>query len=238
MKHIVALSGGKDSVAMALMLAEREPRDYDYICTPTGDEPAAMIDHWQKLGVLLGKPIKPVTSGRSLAGLIRIQKCLPNFRMRWCTRELKIEPFERYIMENLPCVVYVGIRADEARDGVDHDMSLLVKTRFPLAEAGWDLAAVRSYLRCRGVVIPERTDCENCFFQTLWEWYVLWRDKPASFARGISWEDYTGHTLRSEQRDSWPASLRQLGTLFALGMIPGRRGGMEARKAMCSVCAR
>lgn len=38
MKHIVGLSGGKDSTAMALWLAENQPRDYEYICTPTGEE--------------------------------------------------------------------------------------------------------------------------------------------------------------------------------------------------------
>lgn len=36
--HVVALSGGKDSTALALRLAETEPRDYTYVCTPTGDE--------------------------------------------------------------------------------------------------------------------------------------------------------------------------------------------------------
>ena len=36
MKHIIALSGGKDSTAMALRLAEINPDiDYEYICTPT-----------------------------------------------------------------------------------------------------------------------------------------------------------------------------------------------------------
>jgi len=52
--HVVALSGGKDSTALALRLAEVEPRDYVYVCTPTGNEPAAMFAHWRQLGDLLG----------------------------------------------------------------------------------------------------------------------------------------------------------------------------------------
>ncbi len=36
--HIVGLSGGKDSTAMALWLHENEPRDYTYICNETGNE--------------------------------------------------------------------------------------------------------------------------------------------------------------------------------------------------------
>jgi tRNA(Ile)-lysidine synthase TilS/MesJ len=43
--HVVGLSGGKDSTAMALRLAEVEPQPYVYICTPTGNEPASMMAH-------------------------------------------------------------------------------------------------------------------------------------------------------------------------------------------------
>ncbi len=44
-RHIIALSGGKDSTAMALRLAKVEPRDYEYVITPTGDELPEMIEH-------------------------------------------------------------------------------------------------------------------------------------------------------------------------------------------------
>jgi hypothetical protein len=58
MKHIVAISGGKDSTALALHLAEIEPRDYTYLITPTGDELPEMVEHWEKLEQLLGKPVR------------------------------------------------------------------------------------------------------------------------------------------------------------------------------------
>jgi len=48
-RHVIALSGGKDSTALALALHEREPRDYDYVITPTGNELPAMKVHWAKL---------------------------------------------------------------------------------------------------------------------------------------------------------------------------------------------
>src|SRR5262245_13292383 len=98
MKYIVALSGGKDSTAMALRMNEVEPRDYAYICTPTGDESPEMEAHWVKLGEMLGKPLIRLTrtheDGRqmTLDSLIEMFNALPNNRQRWCTRMLKIDP--------------------------------------------------------------------------------------------------------------------------------------------------
>lgn len=223
---------------MALALAEIEPRDYTYICTPTANELPEMIEHWITLGKLLGKPIKPVTSGRSLGGIIRAENILPNWRMRWCTRRLKIEPFQSYIIQHLPCVVYVGIRADEVRDGAEHDMPLLVRQRFVLTEWGWGIGDVKGYLRRRGIVIPDRTDCAACFFQTLYEWWRLWKFYPEKYAEAEEWELMTGHTLRSDSRDTWPAALRDLRKRFEAGDVPKQRKTMDDRPAMCSVCAR
>lgn len=238
MKHIVALSGGKDSTALALRLAELEPQEYEYICTPTGNELPEMLGHWEKLGELLGKPLIPVTEGRTLVGLSVQQKALPNWRMRWCTRMLKIEPFERYILENMPCTVYVGIRADEAdRDGVAYEKMGDITRRYPLIEWNWGLADVLDYLKCRGVTIPERTDCALCFFQTLPEWWRLWKNHPDKYEVGVRLEEMTGHTLRSEQRDTWPASLLELRKRFEAGDTPKPRRQKD-RPMMCSVCAR
>ncbi len=90
--HIVALSGGKDSTAMALRLVEVEPRDYIFVCTPTGDELPTMFEHWRQLGEKLEKPILPIMR-HSLKGLTHQWNALPNWRQRWCTRAIKIEPY-------------------------------------------------------------------------------------------------------------------------------------------------
>jgi 3'-phosphoadenosine 5'-phosphosulfate sulfotransferase (PAPS reductase)/FAD synthetase len=94
--HVVALSGGKDSTALALRLAEVEPREYLYVCTPTGDELPEMFDWWKSLGSILGSQIKPIME-TTLKETIERHKCLPNFRMRFCTREIKIIPYRRFL---------------------------------------------------------------------------------------------------------------------------------------------
>lgn len=239
MNHIIALSGGKDSTALALRLAETEPRDYIYVCTPTGRELPPMVEHWMKLEKLLGKPIIRHRAKASMAGLVYGMKALPNWRMRWCTRMLKIEPFEDFIAERMPCTVYVGIRADETeeREGVAWEQIGGVTKRYPFVEWGWGIGDVRQYLKCREVEIPERTDCDMCFFQTLWEWYQFWLNYPQRWNQIEAWEEYTGHTLRSDQRDTHSASLKGLRAEFEAGYVPVRRV-MKDRPKMCTVCAR
>src|SRR5438132_12380720 len=95
-RRIVALSGGKDSTAMALRLAEVEPENYEYCITPTGRELPEMLDHWKKLECLLGKSLIRIP-GPSLLDRIMKRKALPNFQMRFCTSEVKIEPFITYV---------------------------------------------------------------------------------------------------------------------------------------------
>lgn len=237
MEHIVALSGGKDSTAMALRLRELHPEiDYTYVCTPTGDELPDMIDHWLHLQELLGKPLTYLTSGASLGSLIERWNALPNWRQRWCTDRLKIRPFQQYITSHLPATLYIGFRADEAdqRDGVEYGEQ--VTRAFPMIEWEWGLQDVLGYLEERGVKVPDRTDCGACFFQTLGEWHALWQNHPDRYAKYVAWEQQTGHTFRSPGRDTQPASLADLAAKFEDGYAPKARG-MSERKIMCSTCA-
>lgn len=242
--HIVALSGGKDSTAMALRLAEVEPRDYIYVCTPTGDELPEMFDHWKTLSGILGKPIVPVME-QSLDRLVRDQKAIPNWRMRFCTRMLKIAPFKAFLLKNLPAVSYVGLRADEGdREGATYGGNALLDSpdgvvqRYPLQEWGWGIGQVMGYLQQRGIEIPARTDCARCFFQRLGEWYLLWQQHPDIYADAERQEEEIGATWRSPGRDTWPAALKDLRARFEAGDVPKRSlAGMEKRKLMCRVCS-
>lgn len=244
MNHIVALSGGKDSTAMALRLQEVEPRDYIFAITPTGDELPEMLDHWKHLGELLGTPLTIVTSGKSLQGLIREQNALPNWRMRWCTRILKIEPFNTFLHEHQPAVSYVGLRADEpesVRKGMILGGVTDVTQRWPLREWGWGVDDVWKYLEEKGVTIPVRTDCARCFFQRLGEWWNIWRYYPEIYADAEANEEMTGHTFRSPQRDQQPAGLKELREKFEKEYIPAGAHAqlslMDTREQSCRVCS-
>lgn len=222
MIHVIALSGGKDSTALALRLRELNPEtDYSFVCTPTGDELPEMFAHWRKLGDLLGKRLTPVTHSKGLKGVIREQKMLPNFRARFCTRILKIEPYRKWLAENIPCVSYVGLRADEeGRAGGAYSDIAGVEMRFPLREWGWKEADVWNYLAQRGVSIPARTDCARCYHQRIGEWWTLWKYHPGLYADSERDEAEFGHTYRSPGRDTWPVGLKELRETFEAGRIP------------------
>lgn len=220
MLNVIGLSGGKDSTVLAFALREREPKtEWSYICTPTGDELPEMKNHWTNLEKHLGKPIIRITNPKAptLDALIQIQKAVPNFRQRWCTRILKIEPTISWCVKNGPVLMHVGIRADEEeREGIYGDV---VKSRFPFREWGWgikDVLAYAEYLRERyGIVIPERTDCGKCYHQRLSEWWSLWLNHRHRFATASVQEVTIGHTFRSPGRDTWPVSLMDLGKEFS-----------------------
>jgi 3'-phosphoadenosine 5'-phosphosulfate sulfotransferase (PAPS reductase)/FAD synthetase len=215
--NVLAFSGGKDSTALALRLAELG-EEFILFFTPTGDELPDCIDHIARVTALTGRPLVARSCGRSLRGLIEAKACLPNQNMRWCTRMLKIEPCKAFLLEHPGSVLLVGLRADEEhREGMWGDSASYC---YPLREWGWDEARVWSYLAARGVEVPDRTDCALCYDQRLSEWYRLWKDYPQKYALGEQLEAATGHTFRSPSRDTWPAALKDLRAEFEQGRVP------------------
>ena len=232
MKHIVGLSGGKDSTALALRLAEVEPRKYIYICNETGNELPDMKAHWDNLENILGEPIQRVRHARSLIEEIEKINMLPNVFARWCTIRLKIEPTLDYF-ESLPAgsTLYVGLRADEMeRKGLYGED---ITVRFLMREWNWNEKDVWDYLNSKGICIPKRTDCALCPYQRLGEWRDLYENYPDLYAEGVALEKKIGHTFRSPGRDNWPANLE----LLAKEFDAGRKLREYKRKDTCRVCS-
>lgn len=236
MTNVLGLSGGKDSTCLALAMRERHPEiNMEYICTPTGNELPELFEHLDRLECLLGKPIKRLGIGKTLHQLIDEMQMLPNFRARWCTRILKIEPTIEY-MQSLPfgSVLYVGLRADEAaRDGIYGDD---VTSVFPFREWGWNKADVWKFLNERGIAIPVRTDCGDCYHQRIIEWRNYWRDHPNRYAESVAIEAKHGHTFRSPGRDTWPVALVDLAKDFASGRKI-RGNNKQDDQGRCRVCS-
>ena len=242
--HVVGLSGGKDSVCLALALRERHPdRQWVYFFTPTGNELPEMWEHMRNLARLLEQPIvQATTQGRTLGDWIDHFDMIPNGRARWCTRLMKIEVCKAFIASMDDPVLYIGLRADEdERVGGLYDG---VPCVYPLREWGWGLREVWGYLRSRDIAIPKRTDCAACFFQRIGEWYDLWHDHPDLYAEAEEWEARVSeargrqHTFRRHDRDSWPTALKELRKAFQQGKRPKNAGqqNLFSNNEQCRVC--
>ncbi len=230
MSQVVAFSGGKDSTALVLRLAELGE---DFVClfTPTSDELPELAAHMAAVIARIDRPLV-MPPNQSLYAWIDFHQALPNFRMRWCTRQIKILPCIAYLQQHPSSTLLVGLRADEeSRLGLYGDYATY---RYPLREWGWAINDVRAYLDSHQITIPARTDCALCYGQRLIEWWELWRTHPDRYEQGVQFEQRYGHTFRSAQRDSWPASLTDLRSRFEHGDIPR---DTRANQTACRVCS-
>lgn len=240
MKTIVAFSGGKDSTAMAMKLADQGD-DFELMFTPTGNELPELLAHIVAVVKLINRPLI-TPANQSLDYWMDFFNALPNWRQRWCTRLIKIEPCIAYLTANPGSVLCVGLRADEEqREGL---WGPYATYRYPLRELGWGIGDVRDYLKSKGVSVPSRTDCAFCYGQRIAEWFRLWRDHPRVWAQGEEREEKTGHTFRSAARDTWPASMKELRGQFESGRRPRgmplnvltEEDGTEGQPEVCRVC--
>jgi 3'-phosphoadenosine 5'-phosphosulfate sulfotransferase (PAPS reductase)/FAD synthetase len=101
LRHIVSLSGGKDSTALAIYLRDRIP-DLEYVFCDTGEELPETYTYLDKLEVFLGKKIKKLKAKQSFEDMLRARGgFLPSAQVRWCTEHLKIKPFEEEIGDSI-----------------------------------------------------------------------------------------------------------------------------------------
>lgn len=130
MRHIIPISG-KDSLATAIVQKNINPNiDYEYVYNITGAELPEVFDWLKKVEKYLESDILFV--GADLIDIIEKYKgFLPSRLARYCTRQAKIEPFEKWVGEE-DCYVYYGIRADENRPGYDNSKNEFITPIYPL----------------------------------------------------------------------------------------------------------
>ncbi|HYB98812.1 MAG TPA: phosphoadenosine phosphosulfate reductase family protein [Candidatus Limnocylindrales bacterium] len=203
-RHILGLSGGKDSAALAVYLRDRIP-EMEYIFTDTQKELPETYEYLAKLEAYLGKPIARLNADRGFDHWLEVHgNYLPSPRSRWCTRVLKLVPFERYVGDG-PVVTYIGIRADEDRDGYISTKENIT-ARFPFKEDGIKKADVLRILDEAGLGLPDyykwrsRSGCYFCFFQRKNEWLGLKGNHPELFEEAKSYEKTD---LESGKRYTW-----------------------------------
>ena len=198
--HVLGLSGGRDSAALAVYMRQHHPeREIDYFFTDTGKELPEVYEFLAKLEGFLGKPIIRLNPDRDFDFWLRqYNNFLPSPQSRWCTRQLKLRPFEEWVKPALKrgrtVYSYVAIRSDEEfREGYSPKQGNLV-VRLPFKDAGIDKVGVLELLESSGLGLPTyyewrtRSGCTFCFFQQKIEWVRLKERHPDYFEEAKAYE--------------------------------------------------
>lgn len=192
-RHVLGISGGKDSAALAIYMRDRVP-DMEYFFTDTGAELPEVYTFLDRLEGYLNKPIARLNAERPFEHILEFQYngFLPSANTRWCTTEMKIKPFEKWVGDD-ETVSYIAIRADEDRGGY-RPTKKNITPKFPFKDDGLVRSDIDRLLKQSGVGWPEyyewrsRSGCYFCFFQRKAEWVSLSERHPDLFERAKQFE--------------------------------------------------
>jgi hypothetical protein len=192
-RHILGISGGKDSAALAVYMSQKFPDlDLEYFFTDTGEELPEVYDYLTKLEGYLGKQITRLNPSRNFQHHLKIYGYwLPSAQQRWCTDKLKIKPLEKWIKPDLDkgtkITSYVAIRYDEKFREGHQSTHENYTVKLPFMDDKIDRKGVYDLLDNTGLGVPEyyqwrsRSGCTFCFFQRKIEWVRLKEKHPDAF---------------------------------------------------------
>jgi 3'-phosphoadenosine 5'-phosphosulfate sulfotransferase (PAPS reductase)/FAD synthetase len=187
------MSGGKDSTALALYMRDRVPH-MEYVFCDTEKELTETYEYLNRVEAFLGKEIRRLNAKAGFDHWLDVfGGYLPSVNMRWCTKMLKLVPFEEHVGDE-PVISYVGLRADEDRVGYISTKPN-IKAVFPFKEDGIDYAGVMKILEDSGIGLPPylkwgrtHSGCFFCFFQRPIEWVRLMETHPDQFEAAMEYE--------------------------------------------------
>ncbi|MFE6171754.1 phosphoadenosine phosphosulfate reductase family protein [Streptomyces sp. NPDC056464] len=208
-RHVLGISGGKDSSALAIHMRDRVP-EMEYFFCDTGAELPETYEYLNRLEAALGKPIVRLNADRDFDHWMEVyQGTLPSPQMRWCTKNLKIKPLEEWVGDD-EVISYVAIRADENRLGYVSTKPN-IEAVFPFREDGIDKDGVMRILDEAGIGLPgyyewrTRSGCYFCFFQRKHEWVGLKDRHPELYDKAVAYEDKVRyrHTAMQGRDYTW-----------------------------------
>ena len=208
MRHVLSLSGGKDSAALAIYMRDRVA-EMEYIFSDTRKELPETYEYLERVEDYLGQRVHRLNAELGFDHWYDVYGgMIPSNHRRWCTKMLKLKPFEDFV-GNDPVINYVGLRADEDRSGyISHKPN--ITPAYPFQQDGLKLADIEEILRSSGVGMPpytawgrSRSGCFFCFYQQKIEWVRLKERHPELFEAAKAYEkpfEGSGNTFTWSER--------------------------------------
>ncbi len=233
-RHILSLSGGKDSAALAVYMRDRVP-EMEYIFHDTDKELPETYEYLARLEALLGKLIIRTSAKDNFDHWHRVYgMMLPSNHRRWCTKMLKLKPFEAFVGEDA-VINYVGLRADEKREGFLSSKPNIT-TVYPFRDDGLVKADILRILTESGLGLPKYTEwgrtrsgCYFCFYQQKIEWVRLKEKYPHLYEKAKEYERESLVNGEAFYWNSWE-SLEALEQPARMAEIKEREQQARARK--------
>jgi 3'-phosphoadenosine 5'-phosphosulfate sulfotransferase (PAPS reductase)/FAD synthetase len=208
MKHIIQFSGGAASSYVAWLIAQKyDKKDIILLFHDTKTEHEDAYRFRKQVSEFIGIEITEVSDGRDLWQLIDYNHCLPSSFQPFCTRQLKLEPAEKFYKTlNEEFILYNGFGIEEYRRiqrtfARAFKLNRIVKS--PLYDLKIKNEEVKRIIR-EGwkICLPEpykylnHNNCIPCFKSTSEKyWNKIWKYYPERFKKAKHAEEKIGHTV-------------------------------------------
>lgn len=150
-RHVLGISGGKDSAALAIYMKGKYPNlNIEYYNTDTGCELAETDLLINRLESYLGgierlRAAKDSPEPTPFEHFLKASgNFLPSPQQRWCTQKMKLAEMERFVGDT-PTISYVGIRGDEDREGYVSTKPN-IQAIFPFRKNIWSIDVIHTVL--------------------------------------------------------------------------------------------
>lgn len=153
-RHILGISGGKDSAALAIYMKDKYPdMKIEYYNSDTGcelEETEILINRLESYlgGIRRLRAAEESPEPTPFEHFLKASgNFLPSPQARWCTQKMKLAEMEKFVGDDYT-ISYVGIRGDEDRDGYISTKPN-IQAIFPFRRNIWSLDVINQFFNSK-----------------------------------------------------------------------------------------